>query len=427
MIAKKIIILPVLFLFIQSVYSQTYISSPYSRYGLGDLSLTSFGQAQGMGGAFLGLRDAHHLNFNNPASYTSLDSMSFLFEMGALGRASQGFTKNDERASATMNFSYLAAGFRVMKGWGASFGLLPFSSVGYQLQSNDQIDLGDGNLQRFTTSYAGLGGLSQVYIGQAFDIGKYMSLGVNARYYFGSLDHIRVVSFVEEDGTSSPGYFNTRYSDRLLVSDFSFDFGLQAKTKLPNNAYLIGGISYAYNDELSAYRNHYIEKANSAGIVDTITNVDSEKSGVSLPARFGVGISYNSERLKLTADYHQQDWSNALFINQQDSLGNSNRFALGAELIPNPRNVVSFWSRTRYRIGAHYHNTYLNINNNQVLDYGISFGLGLPVSRSKSTINFNVVLGQRGNVEQNLLKENYVVFSINLSLYDFWFMKRKFD
>ncbi len=427
MTTKQLLFVSVFLLSAFFTQAQTYISSPYSRYGLGDLFTHSVGQSQAMGGTFMGLRDPNHLNFNNPASYTSLDSLSFLFEMGGLGRASMGRSGELENQSATFNFNYLAAGFRIKKGWAASFGLLPYSSVGYELQTSGELALDGDDVQRYITSYAGLGGLSQVFIGQAIDLGKYLSLGVNARYYFGSLDHVRVVSFVEEDGTSSQNYFNTRFSDRILVSDFSFDFGLQAKKEFSNNRQLTAGITYAYNDQLSGFANHFIEKANSAGLVDTIINIDSEKSSVSLPARLGLGLTFRTDQWTLSADYQQQDWTGASFINQQDSLANSNRFAFGAEFIPNSRNVISFWSRTRYRVGAFYHNTYWNINQNQVSDYGISFGLGLPVNRGKSTVNFNVILGQRGSLEQNLLQENYALFSINLSLHDIWFLKRKFD
>lgn len=418
------------FLLIQTIHSQaqTNTTSPYSRYGLGDLFNSYHGQFQGMGGTSIAIRSADHINFYNPASYSTFDSLTFIFESGLHSRLSRYESGLNSRTNSEINFSYLAAGFRINKYWSASFGLLPYSSVGYQIETLNQILFPDGDFQIFSTAYTGAGGINQVYLGQSFRLLKNLSLGVNVNYLFGSINHSKIVNFLETNGSTSQQYFNTKYINKLIVSDFDFDLGLQYEQKINAKNALIFGLTYQTDQSLRAFQSEFIEKANSAGLVDTLLNTDHEAGSIDLPAKLGVGLSYyTSEKLLISAEYQMQDWSKALFLGAQDSLANSNRMALGIEYLPNARNILSTWARTKYRLGGYYSNTYLSFNNNQLTDYGISFGIGMPVSRSKSIINFNVVLGTKGTLKSNLIRENYGLLSISLSLHDIWFLKRKFD
>ena len=80
-----------------------------------------------------------------------------------------------------------------------------------------------------------------------------------------------------------------------------------------------------------------------------------------------------------------------------------------------------------YRLGGYYSNYYLEVNETQLEDYGITFGLGLPVRTLKSSINLAFTLGTRGTTQYNLVKENYGIITFNVTLHDLWFRKRRFD
>lgn len=422
------VLITLMLLFSLLAHSQTNTTSPYSRYGLGDLFNTYHGQFQGMGGSSIAIRNSDHINFYNPASYTSFDSLTFIFESGLHSRLSQYERNLSSRTNSEINFSYLAAGFRINKNWSASFGLLPYSSVGYQIETLNQILLPEGDFQIFSSAYTGAGGINQVYLGQSFRLQKNLSLGVNVNYLFGSINHSKIVNFLETNGSSSQQYFNTKYINKLIVSDFNLDLGLQYEQKINSKNSIILGLTYMPEQSLRAFQSQFIEKANSAGLVDTLLDTDSEIGSIDLPTKMGFGLSfYTSEKLLISAEYQMQDWSKARFLGVQDSLMNSNRLSMGIEYLPNARNILSTLARTKYRIGGYYSNTYLSFNNNQLTDYGISFGVGIPVSRSKSIINFNIVLGTKGTIESNLIRENYGLMSISLSLHDIWFLKRKFD
>lgn len=424
----RVIILLVLLLGpAMGIHAQTNSTSPYSRYGIGDLFTSFHGQFQGMGGSAIAIRTADHINFYNPASYTAFDSLSFIFETGIHSRLSKFESNLSSKTSGEMNFSYLAGGFKIKKWWSASFGLVPYSSVGYNIQQLGMILLPEGDWQNYKTYYTGAGGLNQVFIGQSFQFFNHLSLGINANYFFGSIDHTRIVNFLEPDGSSSSGYFNTKYSNKYIVSDFSYELGAQYYHVFKKSYKLTLGATYMHDNQLDAFLNEYIEKSNTAGLVDTLLNLDHTDGSIDLPRKLGLGMSFTTDKLILTADYQQQNWSQALFLGNQDSLSDSRRYSLGAELIPNPRNILNMWSRARYRIGGYYSETYLTLNGNQLTDYGISFGIGIPVSRSKSIINLNVVLGSKGTLDSNLIRENYGLLSLSLSLHDIWFLKRKFD
>jgi hypothetical protein len=409
-------------------FSQTNTTSPYSRYGLGDLFSSYHGQFQAMGGTSIAIRSSDHINFYNPAAFSSFDSLTFIFESGLHSRLSRYENNLSSRTNSEINFSYLAAGFRINKFWSASFGLIPYSSVGYQIETLNQILFPDGDFQTFSTTYTGAGGINQVYLGQSFRLFKQLSLGINVNYLFGSINHTRIINFLETDGSSSQQYFNTKYSNKYIVSDFNYDLGLQYEQKLSSKTSMLIGMIYQHDHSLNAFQSEFIEKANSAGLVDTLLNTDHEKNSIDLPKKLGFGLSlYTSEKLLISGEYQMQNWSEALFLGKKDSLANSNRIAMGVEYLPNARNILNTWARTKYRVGGYYSNTYLSLNNNQLSDYGISFGIGIPVSRSKSIININVVLGTKGTLESNLIRENYGLLSLSLSLHDIWFLKRKFD
>jgi hypothetical protein len=87
-----------------------------------------------------------------------------------------------------------------------------------------------------------------------------------------------------------------------------------------------------------------------------------------------------------------------------------------------------------YRGGIRYEELGLQvsgdgINSSDINEFGISFGLGLPIGRRSgfSNANLGFEYGQRGTQDAGLIRETFFNFSLGLSLNDTWFIKRKYN
>ena len=124
---------------ITCAWGQNGANSPLTRYGFGQLADQNLGGNMSMGGIGIGLRNHTQINVSNPASYTAVDTLTFLFEAGiSLQNAnfSDGTTKLNVKNSS---FDYLAMQFRLFRTMGMTIGFLPYSSVGYSFKSTSDI------------------------------------------------------------------------------------------------------------------------------------------------------------------------------------------------------------------------------------------------------------------------------------------------
>ena len=421
-----------------SISAQNSTSSPYSRYGIGDIVNKSFGQSKAMGRISLGIRTPYHLNVTNPASYSSLDSLSFIFEFGFTSKTTLLQTEviNQSIIKQTnndINLSYISVGYPITKWWFGSFGLIPFSNVGYNIKNEEIID-SIGNVE---TYYKGSGGINQFYIGNSIKFHKNLSAGFNASYLFGSLNQTKSVHFPDDDNA-----FNSFIENKIIIGDIYFNLGLQYNNNFNDKYKYTIGIIFDNQSKIQAYnstlKTNYIY-SDQKYTTDTLENTEHEKDYILLPYNFGIGFSITKDdKITFGADYLMQDWSNSTFFGENHDLANSNTFAFGLEYIPEHNAKKKYLRRIYYRLGGHYSNTYLNIplkdeqnkltgNFEQLKDFGISFGIGLPLRRSKTSFSIVYELGQRGTLKYNLIKETYNIISFNLTLYDIWFIKRKFD
>lgn len=399
-------------------------SSPYSRYGLGDLHSYSYGRSTAMGGAGIASRFNKQINLANPASYSAIDSLGFMFEFGMDGRTST--FKNDLGTSHTndFNFQYFAMNFKVSDRSGAVLGLVPFTDVGYNVTVDDELD----NVGAVRTNYYGAGTISKAFIGFAVEPLRNLSIGANLNYAFGMLNRNSEVYFL--DGT---GYYQIQQYRNLRVSDFSFNFGVQGTIPMGMGRKLIVGAVFENNPTYNARYSNITQKNLSVGSSldqDTLFyQEEKDKGSIEFPFSYGFGISYVKEnKLEINADYFHQDWGDAKFFGEKSAfLTDLNKFAVGGEWIPDKFSIRSYISRVAYRFGLSYEQTYLIFNGQHINDFGISFGVGLPIYRSSSTINVAAVFGKRGTQENNLVLENYARINVSVNLYDLWFIKRTFD
>ena len=176
--------------------AQNNTNSPYTRYGYGDLSDQSFGNSKAMGGIAFGLRDGAQINPTNPASYTAIDSLTFLFEGGVslqnMNISGGGLKLNAKNAS----FDYLAMQFRLAPWMAMSVGLLPYSNVGYTVSDSQTTDNG----LAYSRSFTGDGGLHQMYVGAGVKVLKNLSVGVNASYFWGDITRTRTIIYPATNG-----------------------------------------------------------------------------------------------------------------------------------------------------------------------------------------------------------------------------------
>jgi len=429
MLKKFRFILPAILLFAIPMAAQVNTSSPYSRFGLGELTQPGFANNIALGGTGIGLRSGTQINYLNPASYTEMDTLSFLFDFGIFGKQTKYSTNSLESKLTNYNIHHIGIGFGITKNWKASVGIMPYSSVGYEIEENKFLP--GSSLVNF--NYKGSGGLNKLYIGNSVRFFNHFSVGVNLSYLFGYLNYKNEVSFPSDTKAAS-----TLIENRLNLSDMTYNFGFQYHTKIKEKYFLtLGAI---YDNEVKINTSQSIISTTffpgtSITIKDSIPlntafEVDKKtSSGESiLPRNYGFGTSFGiKNKLLIAADYTAMEWSKSFIPGKSDTLANSNSMNFGIEYTPNETALKGYLNRVHYRFGGYYSNTYLRIRNEQLQDFGISFGVGLPFKNTKSTFNLGLVYGQRGTLSQNLIKENYGIINFGLTLHDFWFYKRKID
>ncbi len=426
---KQLGIILILTSVIYNAEAQDKTSSPYTRYGLGDLMTKNFGDSRAMGGTDLALRNGSKLYPANAASYSSIDSLHFVMEFGISASAKEmsSGTNNLSKITTDFNLDYLSFGFPVTKWWGAAFGLVPYSNVSYNVITSDQ-SLGYPR----DYHYQGNGGINQAFVGSSFKPIDNLSFGFNLNYLFGNIHQLNAVNFAD---SAEYGMVDITEERILYFNNFYFSGGVHYDYALAEDHRLTLGLACDINSVLNVNRTYLATSALSSKpdvIADTLEYNYKESGEINLPLNIGGGAAYHyKDVLTLATDFRYQDWTNAAIFGEQDSLGTGQRISLGVEYVPDGKNapIMKYRRNIRYRMGAFFNDTYLEFDqgNTKVNNFGISFGLGLPLKRSNTTFNISLELGQRGSLKNNLVKENYAVLGVNFSFADIWFIKHKYE
>lgn len=435
MIKKLVVVLIVAFA--SQLQAQEGTASPYSFYGIGSLKFKGTVENRSMGGLSI-YNDSIHLNLLNPAGYTGNNIKSFNNESRPVkfaigGSYSSLNLKSDsgsEKANST-TFDYLALSVPMGK-FGFGFGLLPYTSVGYKLESrNDNDDV--------SNRYRGEGGVNKAFAGLAYQINEKLSVGVEASYNFGNVKNSSVAYLYDDEGNLAQ--YQSRENNRSDLSGLNFNIGLSYKTMINDKLELSSGLTYAPGSNLTSNNTRSFstiiinEISGQEFVVNTI-DADLEAQNLkttdlSLPSRvsFGAGIG-EPRKWFLGAEYTYQNtskFSNPIFSIDNATFVNASTIALGAFYIPDYNSFSNYWKRVTYRGGLHFENTGLEINNETINEFGMSFGVGLPVGGLFSNANLGLEFGKRGTTNQNLIQENFINLQISLSLNDRWFQKRKYN
>ena len=402
---KRIVLLVVVTMMVVGAMAQNATSSPSSRFGYGELNSNLPGAYRAMGGVGIGMRSNKAINPAQPASYTGVDSLTFMFDIAGSFLYTNYGDANGQSNKVNGNLEYITMQFPLWRRYVAmSLGVTPYSAVGYNFALVDSIN----SDYYYSKSYRGEGGFTQVYGGLSVNLFDWVALGVNAYYMFGDIEQIRSLNF------TGSALDSVQQVERFTANSLRLRYGMQFFHTFGKHKLTLGGV---FENKQAFSRMNYEH-------LETTTNdsLASITSGFEMPMIYGAGLSYGYDnRLVVGLDYMCQDWSKALYFGEKGSLHKSLRVAVGAEYRNDPMSR-QYVDAIYWRLGAHYTTAYTDRYNQA--EIGVSMGIGFPLKTVGTVINTTVEYGRRG-LTAGVLNENYLRLVINASISEHWFFKRK--
>lgn len=416
---KKLIV-PVFLFFTLISFAQQGTSSPYSFYGIGDVKFKGTAENRAMGGLTI-YSDSIHLNFQNPASYSNLKLTTF--SLGGTYLTTNLSTNSQSEKARRTAMDYLAVGLPLGK-LGVGFGLMPYSSVGYNIQST--VAATATNPQEIK-QYTGSGGINKVFLGLGYALSKKLSVGIDYSYNFGK---IQTYSFRFIEGLQ----YGSREKNLSDVSGGTLTAGINFTTPINNKLNGFASLIYSPDSKLSSSNSRNIAtiqySSTGAEILVQPSDIDVANTTLTIPSKLavGFGVGQNKKWMLGTEITFQKSSAMGNRFNDINDVNyeNSTRFSLGGFYIPNYNSFSKYYEKIIYRAGLRYENTGLIVNTTSIKDYAVTGGLGLPLIGVFSNINIGIEYGQRGTTSAGLVQENYTNITIGLSLNDKWFQKRRF-
>lgn len=414
-------------------------SSPYSQFGLGDIQDQLLPQNIGMGGiatATNSIGGYNSINIINPASYGKIGFT--VIDAGIFSNVvTLSKTNFADQRNVNTSFSHITLALPITKHSAVSFGLVPYSQMGYSYKETSKNPQPTSTADTNVTShiYSGDGGLSKAYLGYGFGIGKHLLLGANVSYIFGNLK--------QDQSTEIPllyGTLDSRQEQNSHVGGLNYDYGLQYSIDFSETKHLILGYSASANSRLNVKQTNIVSQyyrdasGNENVPVDSLVNSQSPNGKIQLPQINHFGITFQNEgKFMVGADYTMGKWSDLTIAGAKaPNVQDSKRLNIGGSITPNSNALSNYLALIDYRLGFIYEDTYINVGNTNIKRYAATFGLGIPLPHDRASnafykINFSAELGQRGTVANDLVKENYVNFHLGFTLNDRWFQRYKFE
>jgi len=415
--------------------AQVTIQSPYSKFGIGNIKGALLPQQRAMGGlstAVFRPNGFNNINMQNPASYAGISSATL--DMGL----STSFTelKNSSQTESDFNASlnHVALAFNITRKSGLSFGLMPYSQLGYDFKNTTTIGTTTSNTKTVDYKYVGEGGLSKAYLGYGIQFGDHFRVGANLEYLFGNLTQTRSTEYVDD-----PGSINSRFQNKNSVGGVAFSYGAQYDIRLDNKTSLIFGYSGSSASKINSKKSQVITQytKNATGdentALDTLSFIENQTTNLKLPLihNFGITLQKNDKWL-IGGEYRMGKWSDLTIDNVNQGLKDSYGFSFGGQFTPDVTSINNYFKRVDYRFGILYDKTNIQVNNQDVKQMAVTFGMGLPLTSfsrgSFYRMNLTAELGKRGNTTNGLLQEKYVNIHLGFTLNDSsWFRRFKFD
>lgn len=407
-----------------SAYAQRGTVSPYSFFGIGELRSTGTVENQAMGGLSM-YADSIHINLRNPAAYGKLKLTTYA--LGVSHREFRFKSFDDQENTSVTNLDYLAIAFPLGKGFGVGFGLMPFSSLGYDIRSQST----NQNQATVTNVFSGEGGLNRVYFSLGYEIIRNLTLGVTTNFNFGTLENNRIQSVEDVQ-------FGTLDRRESRVNGLDFNYAANYTLAIKDKYTLFTSVTVNTQANLVSENQQLIGSfSNTTGQEIEIIDVDLDarnlrNTELKIPTTTTLGIGFGEDKKWfLGGEYSFQQLSSFSneFINLDDNFiyKDASTFAFGGYYVPDYSAFSGYLKRITYRAGIRYNKTGMVVNDKEINNLGITFGLGLPMRGSFSNMNLGFELGRRGTTDANLIEESYLKVNIGLSLNDKWFEKRKIN
>jgi hypothetical protein len=397
-------------------------NSPYSRFGLGELSPSGSVYSVGMGGLGVAVSSPVYINGINPALLARNKVVSF--EAAFTGENKLVSNAQTTRRHSGGNLAYLAFALPITKKWTLGLGLRPLSTVNYTLVREQRLP----NTPSFVEyRFRGLGSVSQAYLSSGFEVLKGLYLGGEVAYNFGVL-RTESRSRVLDNGQS----YTIELVDRLNFSDLTYKLGGAYRLKLNKDLSLNVGATHSFGQEVRVNQFQALQRLRANDeVVSADTLLPSTPGSVRYPQATSFGLSLERAfHYVIGVEYTRQQWSEyrGLGISEDNRLDNTYRLAAGGEWIPNIQSVNNYFARASYRAGGYYQQQPITINGTRIEEFGINFGLSLPVNRNFSSVNLAFTYGRRGTRDNGLIREDFFRINVGLTVNDpLWFQKRKIN
>ena len=395
------------------------VNTPYSMYGYGILGDRATSLQRQMGGVGYAMNSGRQINAMNPASYASIDSLTFLFDLGADVSMLWSQDGSAKEHSTGGGLDYVTMQFPICKFMGASIGMIPYTSVGYAFGNE---------IKHGAVENQGTGGINMAYLGVAGTF-KGVSLGVNVSYNFGNIIN---------DVYSNPSNSGQTLLEHVMeVRDWDIVIGAQYTARLSREDRMTFGLTYTPAKSLHGRTWVTLQEMQTETLPDTV-GYQKLKGLYGTPNSFGFGVSYRHERSSrwmLEADVTYQQWSKVKYspiyrtddpqamVFQGAEFADRLKYAVGGEWVPKVRG--NYAQRMAYRIGAYYNDDYLKIMGNRVREYGVTCGVGLHTPQDKTMINIGFEWKNRSAHPAKLIGENYFNISVGVNFNELWFWQRK--
>lgn len=405
------------------VNAQSGTNSPYSQCGLGELADQVSGFNRGMNGVGLGFHEHNQINYLNPASYSSIDSLSFILDAGISGQIvnfeENGIKKNAKNAT----LDYIVAGLRACKNVGVSFGFVPITTVGYNYTDNATVGKYFDDVT-YTNTSSGEGGFHQVYLGAAWRPVGGLSVGANVSYVWGN--YTKTIN--NEYSDSEVKTLARSYTSQ--VNALKLDFGVQYTLKLMSHEWLTLGVTYSPKMTLGDADMSMTSTASQTG--QTYSTSFTVEKALKLPHTFGAGLMWNhADQLKVGLDYTLQKWGDLSspafdgnsYVLENDVYSNRSKCNLGVQYCYGEMHR-NFFKRVRYRAGVGYASSYYKVNGfDGPKEFSVSAGFGIPLIRYRHSSFLNVSGQWVKASATNLIKQNTFRLNIGFTFNEEWFRK----
>lgn len=414
--------------------AQVTVQSPYSKFGVGNIKGSLLPQLRGMGGISTGVfRSSYinNINMQNPASYAGIGLTTL--DIGMSGSSTTLKTSALSENSFNASLSHVAMAFPVTRKSALSIGILPYSELGYNFRNTVKVGNTPDNTKTVDYLYTGEGGLSKAYLGYGLQFGDNFRVGANAEYLFGNLIQSRATEYVNE-----PAAINSQNQTKNSIYGLAFTYGAQYDIPLGRKTSLTLGYSGSSPSKLNSEMSQYVtiynkdQEGNALSALDTLSSTENAKTNLKLPLTHSVGFTLQKEgKWLFGADYRLGNWSDLSIDNVNQNLQNTYGVSVGGQFTPDVTAISGYFKRVDYRLGFQYDKTYVKMNNQDVKQMAVTVGLGLPLaSYARSSfykMNVSAELGKRGAIDNGLIQENFVNFSVGFMLNDKWFQRFKFD